>query len=263
MASPPYSYAQSPTALSPPYPSPSPLPNKKRSIDALGSQSGSSQKRRKASAASTASATAPSRLRTTSFPPPEARSPLARSPSVDAMGHVSGSQVSGTTAATAQSRKKRGRKAKNAGLESKEATPSLVGGQAPTVVSGAGGEDAGAAEEEEEHDGKLSLVAVGEERKEQKEQEIRMRAMLVEEMDRDQEQRYEVWRSFKFQDAVVRRVSSARFHWHPMSRLISACSWSTPQSRSPYPPPSCSPSARWPRSSWARSSRTLAGSNSR
>jgi transcription initiation factor TFIID subunit 11 len=218
MASPPYSY--SPTALSPPYPTAAQLPNKKRTADVAGVPGAQppSLKRRKASTLSVASATSAHPLRQTSFPP-EGQSPFPRSPSADTMSHVSGSQVSG---AAGPIKKKRGRKAKNAGgggaggggragSDSKEQTPSLVGGRANTNTSGANGVDkeAGVGEEEDEADGPLELVDATVRTQEQKQEEIRLRAMLVEAMDTEQLNRYEVWRASKLSDAVVKRVGSS------------------------------------------------------
>jgi transcription initiation factor TFIID subunit 11 len=135
------------------------------------------------------------------------------------MSHVSGSQVSGT----APLKKKRGRKAKNAddgtgsAGRSKEPTPSLVGGRAPTTVSGAGGDkDKDGAEDEDEADGPLDLVDANARTQEQKQEETRLRGMLVEAMDKEQEKRYEVWRAAKLPDAVVKRVS------HPLPILTPA-----------------------------------------
>ncbi|UZP41782.1 hypothetical protein NXS19_009598 [Fusarium pseudograminearum] len=151
MASPPY--ATSPSGMSPPYPSPAQIPSKKRSsgVDANAPP----HKRRKPSnlsQASVAAAAANHPLRQTSFPP-EARSPYPRSPSVDAQSHVSGSAVS--TTASGAPKKKRGRKAKNTKQDdSSEATPSLVGGRAPTAVSGQGGEK----EDDDEDDEKAEMA---------------------------------------------------------------------------------------------------------
>ncbi|KAF4962331.1 hypothetical protein FZEAL_10988, partial [Fusarium zealandicum] len=137
MASPPY--ATSPSGMSPPHSAPSQIPNKKRSstLD-VNAPPG---KRRKASNLSQSSISAPGvnhPLRQTSFPP-EVRSPYPRSPSVDATSHVSGSAVSLT--ASGAPKKKRGRKAKNAKQDdANDQTPSLVGGRAPTAVSGQGGD---------------------------------------------------------------------------------------------------------------------------
>ncbi|KAL0943170.1 uncharacterized protein CTRU02_201056 [Colletotrichum truncatum] len=202
MASPPYSY--SPTALSPPYPSSAQLPNKKRASEG-GSQQ--SVKRRKASTLSVTSAASAHPLRQTSFPP-EAGSPFPRSPSADAMSVLSGSQVS------APPKKKRGRKPKNqTNLEAREQTPSLVGGRAPTTVSGTGtageGQDDGANDDDDDNDMRMALVDATARTQEQKQEEIRLRAMLVESFDPEQYDRYELWRAAKLTESVVKRVVNA------------------------------------------------------
>lgn len=201
MASPPN--PGSPSGMSPPNPSPAQLPNKKRS-STIDINSGSA-KRRKPSQAN-----APAHpLRQTSFPP-EGRSPAGRSPSVDATSHVSGSQVSGFTASGAP-KKKRGRKAKNAkaGDEAKEGTPSLVGGKAATSVSGQGGGAGGdkGADDDDDDDAEMALEDVVARTQEQKQEEIRLRAMLVEAFDPEQYERYEHWRAAKLAESVVKRVS--------------------------------------------------------
>ncbi|POR33748.1 Transcription initiation factor TFIID subunit 11 [Tolypocladium paradoxum] len=202
MASPPY--AASPLAMSPPNPSPAQLPNKKRS-SALDVNA-PPVKRRKPSNLSQSSTQAHP-LRQTSFPP-EVRSPYARSPSVDATSIVSGSAVSGTTTSGAP-KKKRGRKSKHAkGDESAERTPSLVGGKAPTTVSGQGADKEGEDDEDDEKE-EMALEDVVARTQEQKQEEIRLRAMLVEAFDSEQYNRYELWRAAKLSDAVVKRVVNA------------------------------------------------------
>jgi transcription initiation factor TFIID subunit 11 len=130
-----------------------------------------------------------------------------RSPSVDATSHVSGSAVSGVNSNAGAPKKKRGRKSKNAkgGDDAAERTPSLVGGKAPTTVSGQGGYKDG---EEDEDDDKAEMAVddVGDRTQEQKQEEIRLRAMLVEAFDTEQYDRYEHWRAAKLSEAVVKRV---------------------------------------------------------
>lgn len=139
-------------------------------------------------------------LRQTSFPP-EAGSPYPRSPSVDATSHVSGSVVSATAG-----RKKRGRRSKNAkGDDSTEKTPSLVGGKAPTTASGQGG-DKELEDDEDDDKAEMALEDAVARTQEQKQEEIRLRAMLVEAFDPLQYDRYEFWRAAKLSDAVVKRV---------------------------------------------------------
>ncbi|KAH7318250.1 hypothetical protein B0I35DRAFT_431618 [Stachybotrys elegans] len=203
MASPPYAsspVAMSPSAMSPPSTS-APPPNKRRSSNL--DTNVPPVKRRKASATTPSTATHP--LRQTSFPP-EGHSPYPRSPSVDATSHVSGSAVS--TTASGAPKKKRGRKAKNAKGDDGEKTPSLVGGKAPTNVSGQGGEKEGEDDEDDEK-AEMALEQVGARTEEQKQEEIRLRAMLVEAFDSEQYNRYEVWRAAKLSDAVVKRVVNA------------------------------------------------------
>ncbi|TWU70617.1 hypothetical protein ED733_000511 [Metarhizium rileyi] len=201
MASPPY--ATSPLAMSPPNPSPAQLPNKKRSstLDVNAPPI----KRRKASNLSQSSVPAHP-LRQTSFPP-EGRSPYARSPSVDATSIVSGSAVSAT--ANGISKKKRGRKSKNAKGDEGERTPSLVGGKAPTTMSGQGGDKEAEDEDDDDENGEMALEDSGARTQEQKQEEIRLRAMLVEAFDSEQYNRYELWRAAKLSDAVVKRVVNA------------------------------------------------------
>ncbi|KAH7165687.1 hypothetical protein EDB81DRAFT_641093 [Dactylonectria macrodidyma] len=200
MASPPYT--TSPSAMSPPYPAPAQIPNKKRSstLDVNAVPPG---KRRKASQPATAN-TPSHPLRQTSFPP-EARSPYPRSPSVDG-SHVSGGALSGVTAGGAP-KKKRGRKAKNA-KNADDDGGSLVNGRAPTNVSGQGGDKEGD-EEEDDDKAEMALEDVVARTQEQKQEEIRLRAMLVEAFDSQQYNRYELWRAAKLADSVVKRVVNA------------------------------------------------------
>ena len=166
---------------------------------------GPSVKRRKPSTMSQSSATVHP-LRQSSFPP-EGRSPFPRSPSVDAGSHVSGSVVSLT--ASGAPKKKRGRKAKNArGDGSAEQTPSLAGGRAGTTASGQPGEKDDEDDEDDDEKAEMAVEDAGAGRtQEQKQEEIRLRAMLVEAFDKDQYDRYELWRAAKLSDAVTKRVS--------------------------------------------------------
>ncbi|KAJ4148516.1 hypothetical protein LMH87_002981 [Akanthomyces muscarius] len=209
MASPPY--ASSPTAMSPPYPSPAQIPNKKRSSSFDTTGKPPALKRRKPSTLSQASVPVHP-LRQTSFPP-EARSPHTRSPSVDAMSHVSGSAVSGTASGVgAAARKKRGRKSKAGGKAddgTNDQASSVAGGsKAATNVSGQGG-DKEAEDDEDDDKAEMALEDVVARTQEQKQEEIRLRAMLVEAFDSEQYNRYELWRAAKLSDAVVKRVVNA------------------------------------------------------
>lgn len=188
--------------------------NKKRTADGPAAPA---LKRRKASAISAASGPASAHpLRQTSFPPPDdAAAPYApRSPSVDvdAMSFVSGSQVS----AAAPVKKKRGRKSK--AEKAREQTPSVVGGRAATAASGvgeAGGRGAksvaggtGVGDEGEgDDDGPTEVAATADVRtKEQKEEEHRIRGMLISALSEDQFHRFENWRAANLSKASVRRV---------------------------------------------------------
>lgn len=211
MASPPQ-YASSPTAMSPPYPTPASIPNKKRSSSFDTTGKPPAMKRRKASTLSQSSVPVHP-LRQTSFPP-EARSPHTRSPSVDALSHVSGSAVSGTASGVggAAARKKRSRKlARGAGKTgddggANDQASSVAGGKAATNVSGQG-VDKEAEEDEDDDKAEMALEDVVARTQEQKQEEIRLRAMLVEAFDSEQYNRYELWRAAKLSDAVVKRVS--------------------------------------------------------
>lgn len=177
-------------------------------------------KRRKPSSMSIASTSSAHPLRQTSFPPDEA-SFAARSPSVgfdnDNLSMVSGSAVS----ATGRLPKKRGRKSKAEKAREaaeKEGTPSVAGGRAMTVASGrsgagggaqsAVGADGGEDDDEDDKDVKAKMgVAQFERSKEEREEEKRLRFMLVQQMDSDQAERYEMWHAAKLTESVVRRVS--------------------------------------------------------
>ena len=198
MASPPYNHNYG-TSVSPPYPSHTPLPpaSRKRPSDMA---SAPAVKRRKPSMMSTTSSMSIHPLRQTSFPPDgsEQFSPPGRSPSVDTMSLVSGSLVAGG------GKKKRGRKPK--GFED---NASVAGGAAPTAVSGTSGRgraSRGMSIEEEDDVGEGMDVAIVARTKEEKEKEKQHRAMLVSAFDEDQFKRYEVWRSSRLADSVVRRV---------------------------------------------------------
>ncbi|KAL2134704.1 hypothetical protein VTI74DRAFT_11024 [Chaetomium olivicolor] len=187
--------------------------NKKRTADGVPAPA---LKRRKPSAISATSAPPSAHpLRQTSFPPDDTAMPYgARSPSidVDAMSFVSGSQVS-----AAPIKKKRGRKSK--AEKAREQTPSLVGGRAPTTISGvsdgigrgnksvaAGGGDEGEGEDE----GPTEVAATADVRtKEQKEEEHRIKGMLISALNPDQFSRYENWRAANLSKASVRRLVNA------------------------------------------------------
>lgn len=228
----------SPSSHSPPYPSHAQLPagtpgtpgtpggnmaNKKRAADS-GAAASPALKRRKASAISTASGPPSAHpLRQTSFPPDDPATPYsARSPSadVDSVSLVSGSQVS---AAAAPLRKKRGRKSK--AEKAREQTPSVAGGRAPTAVSAASdaaaarsarslvagsAAAAGADDPDADEDGPTEVAATADLRtQEQKEEEHRVRGMLISAFSEEQFHRYENWRAANLSKASVRRVGTS------------------------------------------------------
>lgn len=239
MSSPPYQSQTSPPAHSPPYPANSQLPSlntiangppstgRKRTAGDGGPAP--ALKRRKASTMSITSVGSAHPLRQTSFPPEEAPFAGPRSPSVgfdnDNLSMVSGSAVSttgggGGGGSSSRVQKKRGRKSKaDKAREAaeKEGTPSVVGGRAMTVASGrsgAGGArsavDGEVADDDEEDDKDIKAkmgVAQFERSREEREEEKRLRFMLVQQMDADQAERYEMWHAAKLTEATVRRVS--------------------------------------------------------
>ena len=244
--------------------------NKKRTADGTAAPA---LKRRKASGISTSSGPASSHpLRQTSFPPDDSSALFgARSPSVDvdAMSLVSGSQVS----VAAPVKKKRGRKSK--AEKAREQTPSVVGGRAPTAASGASdaggrgsksvaGGAGGGDEGEGEDEGPTEVAATADVRtKEQKEEEHRMRGMLISAFSGDQFYRFENWRAANLSKASVRRVRSLPASVGLPPRLLAlsnlALSWSTRQSPNPWPRTSSLACARWQRSSSATSSKAHDG----
>lgn len=117
--------------------------------------------------------------------------------------------------------RKRGRKSKaDKAREAaeKEGTPSVAGGRALTVASGRSGGGGGArsavdaegADDDEDDDVNIKAkmgVAQFERSREEREEEKRLRFMLVQQMDADQAERYEMWHAAKLTEATVRRVS--------------------------------------------------------
>ncbi|KAH9909588.1 histone-fold-containing protein [Xylariomycetidae sp. FL2044] len=215
MASPPRAYSP---AGSPPY-SHSQLPSsKKRGPAADLSIQPPSMKRRKASTMSVTSIGSAHPLRQTSFPPDEASRNLAyspsnrRSPSVDNISLVSGSQVSG-----APVKKKRGRKSKAERAASaaeaalRDGNDSMVGGRAPSNVSGnpAGkyGDVDGAKEGEGESFEMPENMASTSAARTEKEIEMDrlLRAKLKERFDIVQWNRYETWHRQTLKNADIKR----------------------------------------------------------
>lgn len=194
-----------------------------------------SLKRRKASTMSIASAGSAHPLRQTSFPPDEnlARdySPsYRRSPSVDTMSLVSGSQVS-----AAPAKKKRGRKSKidlaneAAAAALRDGTPSLVGGRAATTVSNASGtlgkDGDGDGGRDGDNDGSFELPENMASRsaartKEQIEEEKELVALLKSQMDEVQFDRYEVWHRQSIKPQDVKRVCHNHSLFHGIAILI-------------------------------------------
>ena len=160
-------------------------------------------------------------LRQTSFPPDELRgagdSFDARSPSVDSMSLVSGSQVSGA----ASRGKKRGRKSKvekareqtpsaapTAGAGAGDGAQTTISGASDSIVRGSGQKGAkGAPGEEDEEE--VEVAATAQERTaEQKAEEHRLRGMLINAFTPEQFDRYENWRAAGVSKSAVKRVSS-------------------------------------------------------
>lgn len=109
----------------------------------------------------------------------------------------------------------RGKKSKD--KDSKEATPSVAGGKAPTTANGQDDEE----DDEDDDKAEMAVEDVAVRTQEQKQEEIRMRAMLVESFDSEQYNRYELWRAAKLSDAVVKRVCLSRSIWNH------SCFWFT------------------------------------
>ncbi|KAI0849978.1 transcription initiation factor TFIID-like protein [Daldinia vernicosa] len=215
MASPPRAYSP---AGSPPYSSSAQLPSKKRgSTTADLSSQPPSLKRRKASVMSVASVGSAHPLRQTSFPPDESQiqafSPsYRRSPSVDTMSLVSGSQVSGVPAKKKRGRKSKAERASEAAAEAmRDGSPSVAGGRAATVISNVSGNHAGKdadpdSRKEEEFEIPENMASMSAARtKEQIEEEKELNALLKTQMDALQFDRYEVWHRQTLKGADVKR----------------------------------------------------------
>ncbi|OTB00215.1 hypothetical protein M426DRAFT_15676 [Hypoxylon sp. CI-4A] len=212
MASPPHAYSPS---GSPPYSS-AQLPLKKRGSTGADHPVQPPSKRRKPSTMSQTSQGSAHPLRQTSFPPDEAQqkfSPsLRRSPSIDTMSFVSGSQVSGAPAKKKRGRKSKAERASEAAAEAlRDGSPSVVGGRAPTVVSGVSGSHAnkdgdGGAGKEEEFEIPENMASMSATRtKEQLEEEKELLALLKTQMDSQQFDRYEVWHRQTLKSSDVKR----------------------------------------------------------
>lgn len=137
-------------------------------------------------------------LRQTSFPPDGNDLGSRRSPSLDTASLVSGNMAGGTG-------KKRGRKPKNRADDD----TSLVGGKALTAasgISGRGRKREQSVEDDDDDEGDNINVTTVARTAEDKEEEKQHRAMLVAAFDEEQFRRYEVWRSSRLSDSIVRRV---------------------------------------------------------
>ncbi|KAI1376570.1 TAFII28-domain-containing protein [Hypoxylon crocopeplum] len=214
MASPPRAYSP---AGSPPYSS-AQLPSKKRgSTSADLSVQAPSLKRRKASTMSVASAGSAHPLRQTSFPPDESQSQnfspsYRRSPSVDNMSLVSGSQVSGAPTKKKRGRKSKAERANEAAAEAmRDGSPRVAGGRATTVMSNVSGHNAGKdadddARKEEDFEIPEDMASKSAARsKEQIEREKALVGLLKSRMDPEQFSRYEVWHRQTLKTSEVRR----------------------------------------------------------
>lgn len=137
-------------------------------------------------------------LRQTSFPPEQAQGQLkfSRSPSMDTM-----SLVSGVSAA----KKKRGRPKGKA-----NDNESIVGGRAKSAVSGVEGKGkrrASRQESVEEDEPDINDIDIEMEKsKAQRQKDNEDRALLVDNLDPEQLDRYGTWRSSKLPDLTVRKV---------------------------------------------------------
>ncbi|KAI1415411.1 TAFII28-domain-containing protein [Hypoxylon sp. FL1857] len=213
MASPPHAYSP---AGSPPYSS-AQLPSKKRgSMAADLSVQPPTIKRRKASTMSIASVGSAHPLRQTSFPPDESQQNFSpsynRSPSMDTMSLVSGSQVSGAPAKKKRGRKSKAERASEAAAEAlRDGSPSVVGGRAPTVLSNVSGNNAskdvdGDTRKEEEFEIPENMASMSAARtKEQIEEDKELQALLKSQMTPEQFARYEVWHRQTLKNADVKR----------------------------------------------------------
>jgi transcription initiation factor TFIID subunit 11 len=119
------------------------------------------------------------------------------------------SLVSGVSGA----KRKRGSYKKSKGKGDDE---SMIEGKTKSAVSGNSGRGGARKRrksrdesvEEEEGGGEDLALETVQRTEEEKQKEIEQRAMLTEQFDADQWERYTAWRSAKLSDAVVRRVCS-------------------------------------------------------
>ena len=86
--------------------------------------------------------------------------------------------------------------------------PAWLAAAAGTTASGQPGDKDDEDEDDDDEKAEMAVEDAGAARtQEQKQEEIRLRAMLVEAFDKDQYDRYELWRAAKLSDAVTKRVS--------------------------------------------------------
>lgn len=150
-------------------------------------------------------------LRQTSFPPESVSRTAAysRSPSADTM-------VSGSVAGLGQSKKKRGRKLKgtaheNASSADVRSTASDPAGRGKRRASNA------SLEEEDDAGDETTAIQMTSETIEQKAREKEHQALLIRGFDPDQTERFEVYRSSRLSDAIVRRVCML---WTDQAKVI-------------------------------------------
>lgn len=237
MASPPAAYSP---AGSPPFSSTPLPPSKKRGSGATElSANNPSIKRRKTSIMSATSATSAHPLRQTSFPPEESNGQYSpsyrRSPSVDNMSLVSGSQVSGAPVKKKRGRKSKAERAREAAEEAaRGGTPSAVNGAAPSVISNASGANKAAADDADDNgEGpggyevpeNMASRAAARTKEEIKEEE-RLRALLKQKMDDNQFHRYEVWHQSKIQIGNIRKVRGRPLRMKESVRMLTTLSTS-------------------------------------
>ncbi|MCJ1365918.1 hypothetical protein MMC16_005043 [Acarospora aff. strigata] len=222
MASPPN------TATSPPFtPHPSLPTNPKKRPSLPLSPSTTTFKRRKPSAAASATSTSAHPLRQTSFPPEEFSAGLRdlRSPSVESS--VAGASVTGAGGGGGSSTRGRGRPRKSGGKGRRDEdgrsvksgtgkggtgtrAGSLLDGKSVAGGAGGAGEDGGDGDDEEGDDeaGMVTTSVEGGGEAERAAEKKKM-AVLVDAFDRDQQDRYDMYRRVKLKKETVRKITNA------------------------------------------------------
>ncbi|KAI9877873.1 MAG: hypothetical protein M1830_002581 [Pleopsidium flavum] len=223
MASPPN------PATSPPYAQQTSLPNPKKRPSLPLPQSSANFKRRKPSVATSATSASAHPLRQTSFPPEELIGGGLRhdglrdlrSPSVESS--VAGTSVTGGGGGGggASSTRGRGRPRKSGGRARKDEdgrsvksgtgkggtgtrAGSILDGKSATGGAGGGGDEGGEAEDEEGDDEMATAVEGGGEV--ERAAEKKKMAVLVDAFDRDQQDRYDMYRRVKLKKETVRKL---------------------------------------------------------